>query len=380
LSRALSARTALIDHAQLISLISITTPGQLQDVTMDSSYAMSHRSPPFQLSGGNTSPGQVRSIREHDEQLNDLRKENFNLKLRIYFMEEKNSPTNLPESSESLIKENVDLKVQAEALRVELKEKQNLLCEAATALELMEQTQKAREDACQSTMEIQSMEKHRDNAGFNHYEGQSIVDVNVDLKMESSARESAERRVDSTEQLKRIGELLRQKEEEVEVWEKKYNKISEEFAKLKESVSNNIEKCSAEHGTTVSAAKSSSTLVKSNKSNNDIRLKIISEQSRLLQQLHKGNSTNDSIKELAEKDCMIITLEDQLQEKSAALEKACKTVQFFMTNQKSLEKEINQLRLKSEVQGGAVSTDCVSSVKENVLAFSCQMSGRNCLI
>lgn len=43
--------------------------------------------------------------------------------------------------------------VQAEALRVELKEKQNLLCEAATALELMEQSQKSREEACQSTIE-----------------------------------------------------------------------------------------------------------------------------------------------------------------------------------------------------------------------------------
>lgn len=45
------------------------------------------------------------------------------------------------------------IQVQAEALRLELKEKQNLLCEAATALELMEQSQKSREDACQSTIE-----------------------------------------------------------------------------------------------------------------------------------------------------------------------------------------------------------------------------------
>lgn len=63
------------------------------------------------MSGGSTSPGQGRSIREHDEQLNALRKENFNLKLRIYFMEEKTSSANLPDSSESLFKENVDLKV-----------------------------------------------------------------------------------------------------------------------------------------------------------------------------------------------------------------------------------------------------------------------------
>lgn len=74
---------------------------------------MGYRSPPFTvpLTGGNTSPGQGRSIREHDEQLNALRKENFNLKLRIYFMEEKNASTNLPQTSESLSKENVDLKV-----------------------------------------------------------------------------------------------------------------------------------------------------------------------------------------------------------------------------------------------------------------------------
>lgn len=46
---------------------------------------------------------------------------------------------------------------------------------------------------------------------------------------------------------------------------------------------------------------------------------------------------------------MIITLEDQLEVKSSALEKACKTVQYFITNQKVLEKELNELRLKLEV-------------------------------
>lgn len=43
--------------------------------------------------------------------------------------------------------------VQAEALRVELKEKQNLLCEAAAALELMEQSIKSNEAAYQSTID-----------------------------------------------------------------------------------------------------------------------------------------------------------------------------------------------------------------------------------
>lgn len=97
----------------------LTTGVWIDDQFNQSNYkiftdAMGYRSPPFNmpLTGGSTSPGQGRSIREHDEQLNALRKENFNLKLRIYFMEEKNASANVPESSEAYLKENVDLKVR----------------------------------------------------------------------------------------------------------------------------------------------------------------------------------------------------------------------------------------------------------------------------
>lgn len=59
---------------------------------------------------GNTSPGQGgRTMREHNEQLNALRKENFNLKLRIYFLEE--NKTSDGSTNDSLYKQNVDLKV-----------------------------------------------------------------------------------------------------------------------------------------------------------------------------------------------------------------------------------------------------------------------------
>lgn len=73
----------------------------------------------------------------------------------------------------------------------------------------------------------------------------------------------------------------------------------------------------------------------------------------MLYYFQKANSlqtTNDSIKELAEKDCMIITLEDQLQEKTTTLEKVCKSLQHSMKNQKLLEKELSQLRLQLEVR------------------------------
>lgn len=40
-----------------------------------------------------------------------LRKENFNLKLRIYFLEEKPASSSTPESSDYVHKQNIDLKV-----------------------------------------------------------------------------------------------------------------------------------------------------------------------------------------------------------------------------------------------------------------------------
>lgn len=77
------------------------------------------------------------------------------------------------------------------------------------------------------------MEKHRDNTSCGDYQGASIVGSSIiDLKMVSSAQESNFKCYESTEQMMQTEQLLQQKEEEVEMWEKKYNKIKEEFAKI----------------------------------------------------------------------------------------------------------------------------------------------------
>ena len=53
---------------------------------------MGMRSPSMSgLNAGGGSPAQGRSVREYEEQMTSLRKENFNLKLRIYFLEEAGS-------------------------------------------------------------------------------------------------------------------------------------------------------------------------------------------------------------------------------------------------------------------------------------------------
>ncbi|KAJ8968713.1 hypothetical protein NQ314_002168 [Rhamnusium bicolor] len=89
------------------------------------SYTMGLRSP-----GG---PMRGRSVKEFEEQLANLKKENFNLKLRIYFLEEKMG-TNF-----TLDKDNV---VEIANLQKEVQEKHELLCQAVKAMELEDEEHK----------------------------------------------------------------------------------------------------------------------------------------------------------------------------------------------------------------------------------------------
>ncbi|KAM9324478.1 LOW QUALITY PROTEIN: myomegalin-like [Gastrophryne carolinensis] len=67
-----------------------------------------------------------RTLSQH---LNDLKKENFNLKLRIYFLEER-IQQKYEDSDNEIYKSNIELKVEVESLKRELREKQQVLDEA----------------------------------------------------------------------------------------------------------------------------------------------------------------------------------------------------------------------------------------------------------
>ncbi|GCB75483.1 hypothetical protein scyTo_0015328 [Scyliorhinus torazame] len=68
-----------------------------------------------------------RTLSQH---LNDLKKENFSLKLRIYFLEER-IQQKYEDSSEDIYKRNIELKVDVESLKQELTEKTELLEKAS---------------------------------------------------------------------------------------------------------------------------------------------------------------------------------------------------------------------------------------------------------
>uniref|UniRef100_A0AAG5CSV6 Centrosomin N-terminal motif 1 domain-containing protein n=1 Tax=Anopheles atroparvus TaxID=41427 RepID=A0AAG5CSV6_ANOAO len=138
------------------------SPGLPQDATMDNSYAMGFRSPSINALTGHGSPVQVRSLRENEEEISTLRKDNFNLKLRIYFLEQRagmcpdaetpglgvttSSSTSGTSCDGNYLKQNIDLKVEVESLRRELHEKQELLCQAAKAIELLEESHRKTEE------------------------------------------------------------------------------------------------------------------------------------------------------------------------------------------------------------------------------------------
>ncbi|XP_024155482.1 CDK5 regulatory subunit-associated protein 2 isoform X3 [Oryzias melastigma] len=80
------------------------------------------------------SPIKALTMKDYENQITALKKENFNLKLRIYFMEER-MQQKCDDSTEDIFKTNIELKVELESMKRELAEKQELLVSASKALE-----------------------------------------------------------------------------------------------------------------------------------------------------------------------------------------------------------------------------------------------------
>ncbi|KAM9820920.1 LOW QUALITY PROTEIN: CDK5 regulatory subunit-associated protein 2 [Neosynchiropus ocellatus] len=83
---------------------------------------------------GKMSPSKAMTMKDYENQITALKKENFNLKLRIYFMEER-MQQKCDDSTEDIFKTNIELKVELESMKRDLAEKQELLVSASKALE-----------------------------------------------------------------------------------------------------------------------------------------------------------------------------------------------------------------------------------------------------
>ncbi|XP_030622929.1 CDK5 regulatory subunit-associated protein 2 [Chanos chanos] len=109
------------------SLPRLTDSLPSEDLSMDNMTA-----PMFP--GQKLSPHKAMTMKDYENQITALKKENFNLKLRIYFLEER-MQQKCDDSTEDIYKTNIELKVEVESMKRDLAEKQELLVSASKALE-----------------------------------------------------------------------------------------------------------------------------------------------------------------------------------------------------------------------------------------------------
>ncbi|XP_037916384.1 centrosomin isoform X2 [Hermetia illucens] len=386
-----------------------TSPGQLQDVTMDNTYALGYRSPSMSLQhGGNASPGQGRSVREFEEQMASLRNENFNLKLRLYFVEQKvpgynSSANSSSDGQESLLKQNVDLKVDNEILKKELQQKQSLLCEAAKAMELMEEQQKENDEKSHGIIEelnqriqyleeenkhfersagqqnmdqlmgrsdlmgdVDILQKVRELEGqVKHYEAKTDELISKQTELEqlvANKDESLTDRENTIKQLEfQIAELQEQLDEKAKDTASLEKKYEDRTRKLTSEKETEAMKLSSENKSLHMSLDKLKAELEREKLNFEDRNKKLKEQQRLMEEMQNTKLKEELYEcksQLANKICELSTVEERLQEKTTLYEKSCKAIQKLMQNTKELQHEVDKLKKSSGSQ-------TMSYIKEN---------------
>ncbi|XP_043645865.1 centrosomin isoform X5 [Drosophila teissieri] len=140
--------------------------------------------------GGGHSPlaMQGRSVRELEEQMSTLRKENFNLKLRIYFMEEGQPGARANTSSDSLGKQLIDAKIEIETLRKTVDEKMELLKDAARAISHHEEMQRKADFDSQAIIDELQEQIHAYQVAESGQSGDNVADTKKLVRLESEVQ------------------------------------------------------------------------------------------------------------------------------------------------------------------------------------------------
>uniref|UniRef100_A0A8C9MV54 Centrosomin N-terminal motif 1 domain-containing protein n=1 Tax=Serinus canaria TaxID=9135 RepID=A0A8C9MV54_SERCA len=143
------------------------------------------------------SPARARTMKDYENQITDLKKENFNLKLRIYFLEER-MQQKFDGPTEEIYKINIELKVEIESLKRELQEREKLLIKAYKAVESLAQGGDA---------EVQ----HGKEAQKKMQEMEEMLTGRINLLEEVTAQEEVEKALAMTEKEKALRIAAEQK-------------------------------------------------------------------------------------------------------------------------------------------------------------------------
>ncbi|XP_033156789.1 centrosomin isoform X3 [Drosophila mauritiana] len=275
--------------------------------------------------GGNSPlPPQGRSVRELEEQMSALRKENFNLKLRIYFLEEGQPGARADSSSDSLSKQLIDAKIEIATLRKTVDVKMELLKDAARAISHHEELQRKAD-----------------------LESQAIID---ELQEQINAYQVAESGGQPVENIARTRKVLR--------LESEVQRLEEELVNIEArnvAARNELEFMLAERMESLTACESKI---------QELAIK----NSELVERLEKetasaesSNANRDLGAQLADKICELQDAQEKLKERERIHEQACRTIQKLMQKLSSQEKEIKKLNQENE-QSANKENDCAKTV------------------
>ncbi|XP_075801916.1 CDK5 regulatory subunit-associated protein 2 isoform X4 [Microtus pennsylvanicus] len=106
-------------------------------------------------------PTRAWNMKDFENQITELKKENFNLKLRIYFLEER-MQQEFAGPTEHIYKTNIELKVEVESLKQKLQERDQLLISASKAVESLtkgggSEVQRVKEDARRKVQQVEGL-------------------------------------------------------------------------------------------------------------------------------------------------------------------------------------------------------------------------------
>uniref|UniRef100_A0A8C3JFT7 CDK5 regulatory subunit-associated protein 2 n=1 Tax=Calidris pygmaea TaxID=425635 RepID=A0A8C3JFT7_9CHAR len=144
------------------------------------------------------SPTRARTMKDYENQITDLKKENFNLKLRIYFLEER-MQQKFDGPTEEIHKINIELKVEIESLKRDLQEREKLLIKASKAVESLAQGGNA---------EIQHV---KDEAQKKMEEMEEVLTSRINSLEEVTAQDDMEKAIAMTEKEKALRIAAEQK-------------------------------------------------------------------------------------------------------------------------------------------------------------------------
>ncbi|KAF4524779.1 hypothetical protein B566_EDAN014473 [Ephemera danica] len=350
-----------------------TSPSHLEDITLEldpsdtnSPYSDTLQSPAMPA-GSRSMCG--RTAKEYEEQVRVLKKDNFNLKLRIYFLEERMSSVGRQGANNDDVENKlIELKVELESLKHDMKNKQVLLAQAGKAIELMEE-QHAQElnKLKQELQELQVQTRASKTASSlpSYLQQRSIpLDNSMQLYVDAfslrpsilmpppiapgsmidgqgdarlSSQESTENTLESLEQQQQIAELTQQLQQcmaELEACRERECNLSEALDSKEPDIQIKIQELNQKDAM----------LEEQRRIIVEIEIKLEEKQKQLeslRQQLEATRAT------VARHEAEQAALSERLRESEEKRGKACKIVQSLMTSNHQMSNQLREAKERS---------------------------------